>query len=106
MAIFRAMSPLLLCLLLIQCEANRGFKVDKRIFYHWINNDSLHMGGFIISNDSIYYPDYKRSFPYVVDKDSLEVIMIDKRSKSAYKILNGTLIFTSKEGTQIFWRKR
>lgn len=102
----KVISLLLLSLLLIQCEANKGFKVDTRLFYHWVNNDSLHKGGFIISNDSIYYPDYRRSFPYLVDKDSLEVIMIDKRSKAAYNIINDTLIFTSKEGAEIFWRKR
>nr|WP_294907447.1 hypothetical protein [uncultured Lacibacter sp.] len=106
MILIRLTSLSLLSLLIVNCKPKKVFKADSKLFNHWVNNDTLHPGGFIISVDSFFYPDYKRSFFYVIDKDSLEVIFPDKTSKSGYSIQNDTLIFTSKEGSETFWRKQ
>lgn len=106
MTTFRLSAISFFCLLLIHCKPKKKFQATSELFHHWTNKDSLHPKGFVISLDSFFYPYYNRSFPYLIDKDSIEVIFPDKTSKSAYKIEADTLILTSKEGTETFWRKR
>ena len=106
MTSFRLPVIVLLAIILVCCESKKKFITDTRLFHHWVNNDSLHPGGFVISADSIFYPDYDSSFPYVIDKDSIEVFFKDKTSKSAYCIQPDRLKFTSKEGEIIFWQQQ
>ena len=106
MTSFRLPVIVLLTIILVCCESKKKFITDTRLFHHWINKDSLHPGGIVISADSIFYFDYNSSFPCLIDKDSIEVFFLDKTSKSAYCIQDDRLKFTSKEGEVIFWQQQ
>lgn len=106
MVTFKLSAISLLCLFIIHCTSKNKFQTETSLLHHWVNNDSLHPLGFVISSDSFFYPDYNRSFPYLINEDSIKVIFPDKKSSFAYKIQNDTLILISKEGITLFWRKR